>query len=361
MGHKKSPGLVKRGKHWHIDKRIGGKRLRVSTGTGKLEEAEAILSQVVATHQRAKFFGERPKVTFRKAATKYLTEETKKSKHNDAQALRALDPFIGDLYLEQVHHDTLMPFVAYMRNKGRAAGTINRYIAVVRRILNLSAKLWRHTDTGMTWLESAPLFILEKGVARKPYPISWEEQKLLLSELTADLANAMLFMVNTGLRDQELCSLRWSWQVDDDLFILPESQNKNGRERLVVLNSIARSVLNHQKGKDKFRVFPRDSVYTRGWKNGRARAAKRYPDEFSMESPWGFEHLRIHDLRHTFGRRIRYVGWSNEDRKDLLGHKNDDITTHYSQVEIQRLREMVESITKPYAHKMPTLKVVGDK
>ncbi|HKJ52557.1 MAG TPA: tyrosine-type recombinase/integrase, partial [Gammaproteobacteria bacterium] len=88
--------------------------------------------------------------------------------------------------------------------------------------------------------------------------------------------------------------------------------------------------------------------------------AERYLDDIGTECPWGFRNLRVHDLRHTFGRRIRHAGWSNEDRKDLLGHKNDDITTHYSKVEIDRLREMVESITKPYAHKMPTLKAVGD-
>ncbi len=360
MGRKKSPGLIKRGQHWHIEKRIGGKRLRVSTGTGKLDEAEAILSQIIATHQRAKFFGERPKVTFRKAATKYLQEETKKSIHNDAQALKALDPFVGDLYLEQVHHDTLMPFVVHMRNTGRAAGTINRYIAVARRILNLAAKLWRHTDTGLTWLESAPMFVLEKGSARKPYPINWEEQKLLISELSVDLANAALFMINTGLRDQELCSLRWEWRIDENSFVLPEDVNKNGRERLVVLNSISKSIIESQNNKDKFRVFPRSRIYTRGWKNGRSRAADRYQEVLGEACPWGFRNLRVHDLRHTFGRRIRHAGWSNEDRKDLLGHKNDDITTHYSKVEISRLQEMVESITKPYAHKMPTLKAVGE-
>ena len=319
-----------------------------------------ILSQLVSTHHRARFFGERPRILFRKAATKYLKEETKRSLHNDVQALRALDPFIGDLYLEQVHHDSLRPFIAHMRKKGRAAATINRYIAVVRRILNLAAGLWRHTDTGLTWLESAPRFMLEKGRPRKPYPISWEEQKLLISELRGDLANAALLMINTGLRDQELCSLRWNWRVAGDLFILPEDVNKNGRERLVVLNSISRSIVDAQAGKDKFRVFARSSVYTRGWKNGRARAADRYREVLGQECPWGFRNLRVHDLRHTFGRRIRYAGWSNEDRKDLLGHKNDDITTHYSQVEISRLREMVESITQPFAHKMPTLKVVGD-
>lgn len=359
MGHKKTSGLIKRGDIWHIAKRIGGKRIRVSTETSDLEEAEAILSRIITTQHRAKHFGVRPRVLFREAATKYLREETKKSLHNDAQALRALDPFIGDLFLEQVHGGTIEPFVMYMRNKGRAAGTINRYIAVVRRILNLAARHWRDSESGQSWLESAPLFRMQTGTVRKPYPINWQEQKLLLSELTPDLERAVLFMVNTGLRDQELCSLRWDWKVADDLFILPESQNKNGLERFVVMNSIARSVLEEQIGKDHHRVFPRSSVYTRGWKSGRERAANRYQEELGEESPWGFRNLRVHDLRHTFGRRVRFAGWSNEDRKDLLGHKNDDITTHYSQVEIDRLRDMVNSIAQPNAHKMATLKVVG--
>jgi len=155
-----------------------------------------------------------------------------------------------------------------------------------------------------------------------------------------------------------LCSLRWEWQVEDDLFILPEQQSKNGQERVVVLNRNATSVLKQQKGIDQYRVFPRSSVYTSGWKNGRERAANRYLKELGREIPWGFRNLRVHDLRHTFGRRVRRAGSSNEDRKDLLGHKNGEITTHYSQVEIDRLREMVESIAQPYAHKMPTLKVV---
>lgn len=78
-----------------------------------------------------------------------------------------------------------------------------------------------------------------------------------------------------------------------------------------------------------------------------------------MECPWCFWHLRVHDLRHTFGQRLRREGWSNEDRKDLLGHKNGDVTTHYSKVEIDRLRQAVASIVKSSAHRMPTLKVVG--
>ena len=44
--------------------------------------------------------------------------------------------------------------------------------------------------------------------------------------------------------------------------------------------------------------------------------------------------MRVHDLKHTFGRRLRIAGVNFEDRQDLLGHKSGRITTYYSQVEL---------------------------
>jgi integrase len=52
--------------------------------------------------------------------------------------------------------------------------------------------------------------------------------------------------------------------------------------------------------------------------------------------------VRVHDLRHTFGMRLRAAGVSFEDRQDLLGHHAGHITTHYSKAEIARLIECVE-------------------
>jgi integrase len=48
-------------------------------------------------------------------------------------------------------------------------------------------------------------------------------------------------------------------------------------------------------------------------------------------------HVRVHDLKHTFGRRLRAAEVSFEDRQDLLGHKSSRITTHYSQFEYSNL------------------------
>jgi hypothetical protein len=55
-------------------------------------------------------------------------------------------------------------------------------------------------------------------------------------------------------------------------------------------------------------------------------------------------HVRVHDLKHTFGRRLRAAGVSFEDRQDLLGHRSARITTHYSAAELSRLLEAANSV-----------------
>ena len=56
------------------------------------------------------------------------------------------------------------------------------------------------------------------------------------------------------------------------------------------------------------------------------------------------ERVRVHDLKHTFGRRLRGAGISFEDRQDLLGHRSERITTHYSAAELSRLLKAANSV-----------------
>ena len=65
----------------------------------------------------------------------------------------------------------------------------------------------------------------------------------------------------------------------------------------------------------------------------------------------GLTHLRVHDLKHTFGRRLRSAGVSNETRKVLLGHRNRDISTHYSPPELE---ELIEAANRVCAEKSGT-------
>ena len=86
---------------------------------------------------------------FREAATKFLSENThKRSLERDARALAAMDSYIGDLPGRRVHHETLQTYVRARLKEGISPGTINRDLAVVRRILNLAARLWRDEAFG---------------------------------------------------------------------------------------------------------------------------------------------------------------------------------------------------------------------
>jgi integrase len=64
-------------------------------------------------------------------------------------------------------------------------------------------------------------------------------------------------------------------------------------------------------------------MHNSGWQKARARA--------------GLGQVRVHNLKHTFGRRLRAAGVSFENRQDLLGHKTGKITTHYSAAELEGL------------------------
>jgi integrase len=128
-------------------------------------------------------------------------------------------------------------------------------------MLKLAASVWRD-ETG-PWLTALAVIRTVKGPKRKPYPLTWEEQSKLFRELPGHLQRMALYKVNTGCREREVVQLRWDWEVkvpelETAVFILPESLTKNGEERVVVLNSIARKVIEEARGNHPERVFTYD-------------------------------------------------------------------------------------------------------
>ncbi|HAU0843122.1 TPA: tyrosine-type recombinase/integrase [Legionella pneumophila] len=270
-----------------------------------------------------------------------MENQHKRSIDDDAGRLREVVKYIGDLSLESIHIGSLQPFIEGRRKDGVSTRTINHGLKVVRRILNLAASEWMD-EFGLTWLANAPkIKLLPEHDLRKPYPLNWDEQHRLFDELPPHLEKMALFAVNTGCRDQEICELRWEWEIKIPemphimVFIIPAELVKNGEERLVVCNDTARSVVNNERGKHPTHVFsfkgrPLARILSTGWRNARVKA----------ELP----HVRVHDLKHTFGRRLRAAGVSFEDRQDLLGHRSGRITTHYSSAELQNLFEAANRV-----------------
>jgi integrase len=372
MGQPKTPGLIKRGGVWHIDKVIRGTRVCESTGTSDMRRAGELLARRINDVREASVFGLRADHTFRAAATKFLNENQHQRRIKDgALQLKKLDPFIGSLLLRQVHIGALQEFIASRRKAGVKTKSINHALAVVRRVVNLAASEW-FDELGLTWLETAPkIKLLQVTDSRDPYPLNFDEQTRLFRELPVHLARMALFKVNTGCREQEVCKLKWEWEVQvpelsSSVFIIPSAYVKNGDDRLVVLNRVARSVIDEVRGEHAEFVFtyrgrPVTKINNSAWKCARERAADKFEEDTKQSAPWGFRNVRVHDLKHTFGRRLRAAGVSFEDRQDLLGHKSGRITTHYSQAELENLIAAADKVCALPSRKTPALVLLRKK
>jgi len=300
-----------------------------------------MLARLTEETRQAQIYGVRPNKTFEQAAAKFVLEnQHKRSLRDDVSRLSQLLPWIGQVTLDKIHRGTLDPWIAQRRKDSVATGTINHGLMLVRRILNLAATEWVD-EYGLTWIQAAPkIKLLPDREKRQPYPLSWDEQTQLFKELPGHLAAMALFAVNTGCRDGEICRLRWDWEqavpsLNTSVFIVPGRFVKNGDDRLVVLNRVAQAVVDAQRGKHPEHVFVyRNKPVTRMLNSAWLRARK------SVCLP----QVRVHDLKHTFGRRLRAAGVSFEDRQDLLGHRAGRITTHYSAAELSKLVEAANSM-----------------
>src|SRR5271167_1075366 len=140
----------------------------------------------------------------------------------------------------------------------------DRALETVRRILRLATDEWRDKQ-GATWLETAPKIKLFRITdARKPHSLSVEEQQFLFHQLPSHLLRMALYKANTGCRQEEVCSLRWEWEkpmpeFGTSVFVIPGEKVKNTQERLVVLNRIARSMIEQARGMHPVYVFVRRS------------------------------------------------------------------------------------------------------
>jgi len=88
----------------------------------------------------------------------------------------------------------------------------------------------------------------------------------------------------------------------------------------VVLNNVAKSINERQRGINKEWVFPYNGTAMHrmndsAWKKARVRASKLWQEENLRPAHLGYASIRIHDLKHTFGPRLRAAGVTEEDRK----------------------------------------------
>ena len=358
--------LVKRrgAPNWYAEGTLFKRRVRQSTGTASEEEATLILNDIVSQLKRKYVYGEKESVVdFNTVAAKHLNESTKVSIKEDARYIEQMISYIGSLPMHEIFRGFVAdkkptPLEQFILDRAKdkvSTRTINYALSVLNIIGNKAVKRWRGSGGKplIPFWNSVPLVDSEEAKAlglqpkRQVGPISWKEQTVLFNELPEFNRDMCLFKVNTGCREQEVCQLHWSWLVQRDdgiwYFEIPEGFVKNRMMRVVVLNDIARSVIQKHKGEHPDYVFVYKNHPVNGM-NGTAfqKARKRATKKLSS-----LRNVGIHNLKHTYGARLRAAGVPEEDRNFLTGHKGKmSMTTYYSVPELTKMLEYSNRVCK---------------
>lgn len=338
-----------------IDKQYRGERIFRRLNGASQDEAETWLRarQNDLDSERQQQLRKGSKRLFADGAAKYLIEchtRRVRSLETISYHVKILLPYIGSMSMADVCNESLESFVATRVDEDNVKNaTVNRSMEVVRTVMNRAARVWR--DDGRPWIASSPLIEMldESQQRRPPYPITWAQQAVLVPALASHLQRPVLFALNTGARDDNVCGLRWEWEVKvpelkRSVFVIPASEFKGQRDHVLILNDAAWSIVQACRGMHEVYVFvyrrervkhldlaPAMEYHRMGTINNTAWQAAR--------KATGLGKVRVHDLRHTFGQRLRDAGVREEDRALLLGHAIDGMPQHYATATVARLVE----------------------
>lgn len=234
---------AKRGRS--VDKDYKGQRIFQRLGIVNQNEAEAWLSarQAVIFAERANALRRGGQRLWADAACKYLMER-------HARNVRTLDlisfhvqlllPYIGALPLRQVCNESLEQFKLELQEEGRKNSTLNRSLEVVRSTLMRAARVWR--EDGEPWLTVPPLIEIAGRTCAKARTLPDHVGRTVEASASAARAPAKMveFALNTGARDENVCGLRWAWEVPvpelgRSVFVIPPEFFKVNRKHVLIL------------------------------------------------------------------------------------------------------------------------------
>jgi integrase len=330
--------------HWWIDiTPPTGRRVRESTGTTDKRKAQEYHDRLKSQLWEQQRLGTRPRYTWRETVVRFVSEaeiDGKASVKNDRDALRWLDPWLGDKYLDEIGKDLIQaitkermkPYVRiYESGQKReckpGVDTVNRFLTTLRAVLTKARDEWE-------WIDRIPKVKALKGAVSRIRWITREEADSLIAELPAHLAAMAQFSLETGLRRANVTHLEW-WQVDlaRKTAWIPAGKAKSGKALAVPLTDTAAAVLEAQLGKHPTWVFPKAGrpVHQTSTKAYRAAVERAGLVDFC----W-------HDLRHTWASWHVQRGTPLNVLQELGGWASVAMVQRYAHLSAEHLRAWVE-------------------
>lgn len=328
----------------------GGKQRR-KRGLPSRTEAEAFLARVrtaltdgvLAAHRKAQ-------VTLVVVADEWLRNHSAvrlRSHADNAERWKRLATFFGpSCLLSGVTPSRILELREHLRRQGLAPATVNRYLALLRCVLNYAVVAGYLAASPVRRFGRGSYLLPEPHRKRSPPLASNAEAARLLDVIHQDARDwfaLFAFLVLTGARRGEAAGLRWE-DVDLSRRLVTirrsyDSTTKSGRSRTVPISVELARILVQHRARDRWGrspVFPHPETgepLTHNVKIGAILdgACKRAK----------IPRMRIHDLRHAHASLWLMAGGSLADVQRNLGHSTPVLTSEtYGHIaEDHRVRE----------------------
>jgi integrase len=267
---------------------------------------------------------------------RYLTLKARRSKYGKSDIQR-LCSALGSLTEERLEHIGVSKLERWklMRARQVSPATVNRELSLLRTALNHACK-WRLLSDN-----PASRIKLRKGQAiKKPRMLTKPERERLGSALSGrnDRLSVMVQLaMNTGLRRNELFSLRWKdiYFGPNPSVIIDKSGNYQNKNRRIPLNKAATTALTKWKSVRRSRaylVFPGPSG---GQLKSVNTAGKRLMRQARIRN------FSLNDCRDDFAVRLVRSGVPLTQVRDLLGHSTVALTERFATFTPGRLVDAV--------------------
>lgn len=221
-------------------------------------------------------------------------------------------------------HLEAIPDVAdAIKRTGLAAGvapaTINRLLAMLRRVANLAERWgWTREPLGRR-VELVP------GERPREVYVTAEQVRAMARAAEPLTRDVILFAALTGLRRSEILRLTPA-DVRGDVVIV-DSRSKSGRPRVVPMPAEAARIARKRL---PFGI-------------GASLLHKRFD---AARIAAGLPQLRFHDLRHAFGTWLAETGADGPTIRDVMGHSSLTVTSRYLQSATESARRAVDRLPK---------------
>lgn len=310
---------------WWIQYYTRGRQVRESSKSEKLAVAERLLRQRLGEAaagvlrppriERVKYEELRDALVADYQANGRKWLRTGKDGKSYICGIRTLDGFFEGFRAVDITTDRLREFIRKQQEGGAANGTINRALALLRRMFKLAVQ-----DSK---LRDCPYFPMLKEASAREGFLEHADFLRLRTELPEYLRPVLTMGYFTGMRLGEVLGIRWSnVSFLDSQVRLGAGCTKNGDARNIPLTGELLEMLKIEREKNPTAEFvflhdgERIGSFYKAWKSACDRA--KLPG------------LLFHDLRRTGVRNLVRAGVPERVAMAISGHRRREVFERYN-------------------------------